>query len=257
MAGADPEKVSDRALERGKEQLGTLGSGNHFLEIEAVEEIFDEQGRRGLRPGAGADLRADPQRLRGSGYQVCDDYLARMVKHAGRSGSTSPTASWPAPGSLRPGAGLSCRDGVCGELRLGQPAASDAPDAGDLRKDAGDGAAGAWDAASLRRLPQHREDRNASGRREGGPLSAFTGRGRRGPFPPGHPDVPPAYRKAGQPVLIPGDMGTGSYVLAGTKGAFTETFGSTCHGAGRVMSRTQATKSCRGRSIPREMAERV
>lgn len=75
-------------------------------------------------------------------------------------------------------------------------------------------------------------------------------------FPPGHPDLPAAYRKAGQPVLIPGDMGSGAYVLAGTMGAFTETFGSTCHGAGRVMSRTQAMKSCRGRSIPREMAER-
>ncbi len=75
-------------------------------------------------------------------------------------------------------------------------------------------------------------------------------------YPPGHPLVPPAYRKVGRPVFIPGDMGTGSYVLAGTQGAFTETFGSTCHGAGRVMSRTQATKSCRGRSIPRELAAR-
>ena len=75
-------------------------------------------------------------------------------------------------------------------------------------------------------------------------------------FPPGHAALPPAYRKAGQPVLIPGDMGTGSYVLAGTQRAFTETFGSTCHGAGRVMSRTQAMKSCRGRSIPKEMAAR-
>ena len=75
-------------------------------------------------------------------------------------------------------------------------------------------------------------------------------------FPPGHAALPPAYRKAGQPVLIPGDMGTGAYVLAGTKRAFTETFGSACHGAGRVMSRTRAMKSCRGRSIAREMAER-
>ena len=75
-------------------------------------------------------------------------------------------------------------------------------------------------------------------------------------FPPGHPALPAQYSKAGQPVLIPGDMGTGSYVLAGTEKAFTETFGSTCHGAGRVMSRTQATKAGRGRSIAREMADK-
>ncbi|MBU4121393.1 MAG: RtcB family protein, partial [Proteobacteria bacterium] len=75
-------------------------------------------------------------------------------------------------------------------------------------------------------------------------------------FPPGHPALPAAYRKAGQPVLIPGDMGTGSYILAGTERAYTETFGSTCHGAGRVMSRTRAMKASRGRSIPGEMAAR-
>jgi tRNA-splicing ligase RtcB len=75
-------------------------------------------------------------------------------------------------------------------------------------------------------------------------------------FPPGHPAVPDRYRKVGQPVLIPGDMGTGSYVLAGTDRAFTETFGSTCHGAGRVMSRTQATKASKGRAVQRDMADR-
>ena len=75
-------------------------------------------------------------------------------------------------------------------------------------------------------------------------------------FPPGHPAVPEAYRSVGQPVLIPGDMGTGSYVLAGTRYAWEETFGSTCHGAGRVMSRTQATRSSRGRAIGRELADR-
>ncbi len=75
-------------------------------------------------------------------------------------------------------------------------------------------------------------------------------------FPPGHPALPARYRNVGQPVLIPGDMGTGSYVLAGTEKAFAETFGSTCHGAGRLMSRTQATKASRGRSIVREMADR-
>jgi tRNA-splicing ligase RtcB len=75
-------------------------------------------------------------------------------------------------------------------------------------------------------------------------------------FPPGHKALPPRYRSAGQPVLIPGNMGTGSYVLAGTEKAFAETFGSTCHGAGRVMSRTQAMKASRGRSIPQEMSAR-
>jgi len=256
MAGADPEKVSDRALLRGKDQLGTLGSGNHFLEIEVVEELFDETTAAafGLEPGQICVLIHSGSR--GLGYQVCDDYLARMVKHAGEIGIDLPD-----------------RQLACARLNSDRGR--------DYLAAMACAANYAW---TNRQMLMHRtretfEKTLGMGPRELGMRLLFDvchniakietlpvegkevrlcvhRKGATRAFPPGHPDVPPAYRKAGQPVLIPGDMGTGSYVLAGMEGAFTETFGSACHGAGRVMSRTQATKSCRGRSIPKEMAER-
>lgn len=256
MAGADPDKVSDRALERGKDQLGTLGSGNHFLEIEVVEEIFDDAAAAafGLAPGQVCVLIHSGSR--GLGYQVCDDYLARMVKHIDEIGIPLPDRQ------------LAC-------ARLSSPRGRDYLAAM---------ACAANYAWANRQMLMHRtrevfEETLGMGPRELGmrllydvchniakietlPLGGREVRlcvhrkGATRAFPPGHAALPSAYRKAGQPVLIPGDMGTGSYVLAGTRRAFAETFGSACHGAGRVMSPTQAVKACRGRSIPREMAER-
>jgi tRNA-splicing ligase RtcB (3'-phosphate/5'-hydroxy nucleic acid ligase) len=256
MAGADPEKVSDRALGRGKDQLGTLGSGNHFLEIEVVEELFDETAATAFGIEMGQICVLIHSGSRGLGYQVCDDYLARMVKHAGEVGIDLPD-----------------RQLACARLNSDRGR--------DYLAAMACAANYAW---TNRQMLMHRtretfEKTLGMGPRELGmrllydvchniakietlPIEGKEVRlcvhrkGATRAFPPGHAAVPPAYRKEGQPVLIPGDMGTGSYVLAGTQGAFTETFGSTCHGAGRVMSRTQATKSCRGRSIPREMAER-
>ena len=256
MAGADPDAVSDRALERGKDQLGTLGSGNHFLEIEVVEEIFDGAAGAafGLVPGQICVMIHSGSR--GLGYQVCDDYLGRMVKHIDEIGIPLPDRQ------------LAC-------ARLSSPRGRDYLAAM---------ACAANYAWANRQMLMHRtrevfEETLGMGPRELGmrllydvchniakietlPLGGREVRlcvhrkGATRAFPPGHAALPQAYRKAGQPVLIPGDMGTGSYVLAGTRRAFTETFGSACHGAGRVMSRTQALKACRGRSIPREMAER-
>jgi tRNA-splicing ligase RtcB len=256
MAGADPDAVSDRALERGKDQLGTLGSGNHFLEIEVVEEIFDGAAAAafGLEPGQICVMIHSGSR--GLGYQVCDDYLGRMVKHIDEIGIPLPDRQ------------LAC-------ARLSSPRGRDYLAAM---------ACAANYAWANRQMLMHRtrevfEETLGMGPRELGmrllydvchniakietlPLGGREVRlcvhrkGATRAFPPGHAALPAAYRKAGQPVLIPGDMGTGSYVLAGTRRAFTETFGSACHGAGRVMSRTQALKACRGRSIPREMAER-
>lgn len=256
MAGADPEKVSDRALERGKEQLGTLGSGNHFLEIEVVEELFDLSAAAafGLEPGQVCVLIHSGSR--GFGYQVCDDYLARMVKHAGEIGIDLPDRQL-ACARLNSARGrdylaaMACAANYAWANRqmlmhrtrkTFEKALGMAPRELGMRL--------LYDVchniAKIETLPVEGKEVRLCVHRKGATRA----------FPPGHPDLPPVYRKTGQPVLIPGDMGTGSYVLAGTQGAFTETFGSTCHGAGRVMSRTQAKKSCRGRSIPREMAER-
>lgn len=255
ISGADPEQVSARALERGKQQLGTLGSGNHFLEIEVVEEIFDEAAAQafGLRKGQVVVMIHTGSR--GLGYQICDDYLALMVKHQAETGIALPDRQ------------LACTylSSQRGRNYLAAMAC---------------GANYAW---ANRQVLMHltREVFEKSLRvapRELGmrlvydvchniaKIESFTIAGvekklcvhRKGAtraYPAGHDAVPARYRSVGQPVLIPGDMGAGSYVLVGQEKAMTETFGSACHGAGRVMSRTQAVKSSRGRSISRELAD--
>ncbi len=255
MAGADPDKVSERAMERGRDQLGTLGSGNHFLEIEVVEEIFDAGAAAAFGLEKGQVCVMIHSGSRGLGYQVCDDYLARMVKHIDELGIALPDRQ------------LAC-------ARLASPRGRDYLAAM---------ACAANYAWANRQLLMHRtrevfERTLGMAPRELGmrllydvchniakvetvPLAGKEVRlcvhrkGATRAFPPDHPALPQAYRRAGQPVLIPGDMGSGSYVLAGTSLAFHETFGSACHGAGRVMSRTKAMKSCRGRSIAKELAE--
>lgn len=256
MAGADPAKVSDRAKERGKQQLGTLGSGNHFLEIEVVEEIFDREvaSAFGLEKDQVAVLIHSGSR--GLGYQVCDDYLARMVKHVGSIGLALPD-----------------RQLACAYL--------DSNQGRDYLAAMACAANYAW---ANRQMLMHRtreifEDTLKKGPKEigmrllydvchniakienylpdGKPVRLCVHRkGATRAFPAGHPALSERYIKIGQPVLIPGDMGTGSYVLVGTEKAVSDTFGSTCHGAGRLMSRSQATKVSKGRSIIKEMAEK-
>jgi tRNA-splicing ligase RtcB len=256
MAGADPELVSVRALERGREQLGTLGSGNHFLEIEVVEEIFDEEAAAAFGLERGRIAVAIHSGSRGLGYQVCDDYLARMVKHMGEIGISLPDRQL-ACARLNSDRG---RDYLAAMACAANYAWSNRQmlmhrTRGTFERTLGMGPRDlgmrllydvCHNIAKIETLPVGGKDVRLCVHRKGATRA----------FPPGHAALPPRYRKTGQPVLIPGDMGTGSYVLAGTQRAFTETFGSTCHGAGRVMSRTQATKSCRGRSIPKEMAAR-
>ena len=255
MAGADPEQVSARALERGKQQLGTLGSGNHFLEIEVVQEVFDEAAARifGLREGQITIMIHSGSR--GLGYQICDDYLALMVKHSQKMGIDLPDRQ------------LACSylDSQRGRNYLAAMAC---------------GANFAWAnrqllmhhtreifEKSLHLAPRELDMRlvydvchniakietfNIQGKMK---KLCVHRKGATRAFPAGHDDVPEQYRGVGQPVLIPGDMGSGSYVLVGREKAMQETFGSACHGAGRVMSRTQATKVSQGRSIARELAD--
>jgi tRNA-splicing ligase RtcB len=256
MAGADPEKISDRAMERGKQQLGTLGSGNHFLEIEVVEEIFD--------PVAAAAFGLEQDQIavmihsgsRGLGYQVCDDYLARMVKHMGEMGLNLPDRQL-ACAYLESQAGrdylaaMACAANYAWANRQMLMYWTRETFEAALHKTPRElGMRLLYDVchniAKIETLPV-----------DGTPVKLCVHRkGATRAYPPGHADVPERYRKVGQPVLIPGDMGTGSYVLAGTDRAYQETFGSTCHGAGRVMSRAQATKMSKGRVVHRDMADR-
>jgi tRNA-splicing ligase RtcB len=256
MAGADPEMVSARAIERGREQLGTLGSGNHFLEIEVVEEIFDKTAATafGLETGQIAVLIHSGSR--GLGYQVCDDYLARMVKHVGDLGVSLPDrqlacAYLDSPRGKEYFAAMACAANYAWANRQMLMHWTRETFERTLRKGPRElGMRLLYDVchniAKIETFPIDGKEVPLCVHRKGATRA----------FPPGHPALPAQYSKAGQPVLIPGDMGTGSYVLAGTEKAFTETFGSTCHGAGRVMSRTQATKAGRGRSIVREMADK-
>ncbi|HOK06106.1 MAG TPA: RtcB family protein [Syntrophales bacterium] len=256
MEGADPDRVSDRALERGREQLGTLGSGNHFLEIEVVEEIFDEQAAALFGLFLGQVTVFLHSGSRGLGYQICDDYLAMMVKEIPRLGFPLPDrqlacAYLSSPAGKDYLAAMACaanyawanrqmlthwtRETFAKALGL-----SPVKIAMNLLYDV------CHNIAKIERFPV-----------EGGEITLCVHRkGATRALPPGHPLVPARYRPVGQPVLIPGDMGTGSYILTGTEVAYRETFGSACHGAGRLMSRAQATKASKGRAIHREMAER-
>jgi tRNA-splicing ligase RtcB len=257
MPGADPAWVSDRALERGRKQLGTLGSGNHFLEIEVVEEIFDR------RVASAFGLTAEGQVAvaihtgsRGFGYQVCDDYLARMVKHSRALDFSLPDRQ------------LACAYLASDEGKEYMAAMACAANYAWVNRQI----LMHWTAQTfektLQRSPRdigmrlvydvcHNiakvEEFEVEGRKR---LVCVHRKGATRALPPRHPALPEVYRQVGQPVLIPGDMGSGSYVLVGTDKSLEQTFGSTCHGAGRVMSRGRAMKASRNRSIAAEMAGR-
>jgi tRNA-splicing ligase RtcB len=249
---ADPDEVSDRAVQRGRDQVGTVGSGNHFIEIGEVEEVYDEDAAERLGLQHGTVTVFIHSGSRGLGYQVCDDYLDVMLNASRKYGIELPD-----------------RQLVCAPL--------DSPEA---RRYLGAMRAAANFAFANRQMMGHRvreafstvfgqtpgalglgliydvahniakfEKHEVGGRER---TLCVHRKGATRAFPPGHPELGPAIRDLGQPVFIPGDMGRYSYVLLGTEGAFAETFGSTCHGAGRKMSRRQAKKSARNRSLQAE-----
>ncbi len=255
IAGADPNVISDRAYERGKDQLGTLGSGNHFLEIGFIEEIFDETvaTQWGLRQGQVTVMIHTGSR--GFGYQICDEFLARMVKTVNREGIELPDKQ------------LAC-------TRLNTPLAAEylaamaaaANFAFANRQILMHLTRTAWEEAlkvSPREL-QFRllydvchniakiETHTVNGKQR---KLCVHRKGATRAFPPHHPALSAQYRTTGQPVLIPGDMGRASYVLAGEAGAMDESFGSACHGAGRLLSRHEALKRTKGRAVERELQD--
>ena len=256
IADADPEMVSARALERGREQLGTLGSGNHFLEIEVVEKIFDATAASAFGLEEGQITVLIHSGSRGLGYQVCDDYLARMVKHLGELNIPLPDrqlacAYLDSPRGKEYLAAMACAANYAWANRQMLMHWTRETFQHVLKKGPRElGMRLLYDVchniAKIETCVVDGKEATLCVHRKGATRA----------FPPGHSALPARYRKVGQPVLIPGDMGTGSYVLAGTEKAFAETFGSTCHGAGRLMSRTQATKASRGRAIAREMADK-
>jgi tRNA-splicing ligase RtcB (3'-phosphate/5'-hydroxy nucleic acid ligase) len=239
MRGADHKKVSDRAKQRGRTQIGTLGSGNHFLEVQYVERILEPETaeRFGLHLNQVVVLIHCGSR--GLGHQVCTDFLKVMDEAMPRYSISLPD-----------------RQLACVPLR--------SPEAKDYLAAMAASANFAWanrqaithftraafhkvlgEGVQLRVVYDiahniAKRERHSAGNGERDVLVHRKGATRS--FPAGAPEVPAAYRDVGQPVLIPGSMGTASYVLVGTARAMAETFGTVCHGAGRAMSRTAAKK---------------
>ena len=256
LKDADSDQVSERAKERGSTQVGTLGSGNHFIEIDVVDRIFlpEVATAFGLHEGNLAIFIHSGSR--GLGYQVCDDFLAVMGKAMRRYGIQVPDRQ------------LACAPLDSEEGRSYLAAMSCAANYAWCNRQVMTGLAEQVFLETLDISPRElgfrlvydvchnvaKFERHVVDGKE--QMVCVHRKGATRAFPPQSPYIPPSYQSVGQPVLIPGDMGTGSYVLAGTRKAMDETFGSSCHGAGRVKSRTQALKQARGRDLFRELGQR-
>jgi tRNA-splicing ligase RtcB len=256
LDGANPEMVSNRALERGAQQIGTLGSGNHFLEIGYVDEIYDEKAAEALGLFLNGVTITIHTGSRGFGYQVCDDYLVTMMTAVKKYNIILPDRQLAcAPIQSKEGknylAAMACAANYAWANRQAimhwtretfAKTLNTAPS--DLQMNL------VYDVShNIAKIEKHivnGRERTVCVHRKGATRA----------LPPGHPQVPAVYQNIGQPVLIPGDMGRYSYVLLGTNQSLEETFGSTCHGAGRVMSRNQAVKVSRGRDIIRELEKK-
>lgn len=253
IPGADPDEISRKAMDRGRPQLGTLGSGNHFVEVGYVEEVFSSEKAQVLGLEKDQITVIVHTGSRGLGHQVCDDHIRVMLQAArkyeielpDRQLCCAPITSPEGRKYLAAMAGaanfaFTNRQMITHWVRetfhhiLGESSGLNlvydvCHNIAKIETHSVDG--------KLRKLCVHRKGATRA-------------------FPPGHPDVPEDYQGIGQPVLIPGDMGRYSYVLVGTQKAYEETFGSTCHGAGRLMSRHQAKKAARGRAITQELEDK-
>jgi len=255
MEDADPSEVSERALQRGLKQLGTLGSGNHFLEIGAVEEVYDTKTARQFGLFEGQVTLMIHSGSRGLGYQICDDALSFMTSHVKTLDIDLPDrqlscAMIQSSAGRRYYQAMACAANYAWANR--QILLHQARDVFYHVLGMGPRDLGMRLVYDVSHNIAKKETHTIDGKKR---MVCVHRKGATRSFPPGHPAVCPEYRSAGQPILIPGDMGTASYVLAGTEKAMRETFGSTCHGAGRVMSRRAAKKAGRGRAIHRELAE--
>lgn len=243
IEGADPDVVSDRAYERGKAQLGTLGSGNHFVEVQVIDQLYDAD----LCDEFGLDLGQVMVMIhsgsRGFGYQICDEYSKGMIRCLqkysinvpDRQLACAPVNSPEAKqylGAMRCAANYAWANRQClmhltresfekvfgmSWQKMGMSLIYDV----------------AHNIAKIEKYTIDGKEKKLCVHRKGATRA----------FGPGNPALPERYQKTGQPVIIPGDMGRNSYLLVGTKKAEEETFGSTCHGAGRVKSRSAATRS--------------
>ncbi|MFB0559330.1 MAG: RtcB family protein [Dehalococcoidales bacterium] len=257
IKGANPDKVSGKAKERGIPQLGTLGSGNHFLEVAVVAEIYDRDAATAMGINdVGQVVVWIHTGSRGFGHQVCDDYVRLLGEAVKRYGISLPDRQLAcAPVNSPEGkdylAAMACAANYAWTNRqciTHWTRESLVKVLGKSRRELG--LEQIYDVChNIAKIEEYTVD--------GKKLTLCVHRkGATRAFPAGHPDIPDVYRSIGQPVLIPGDMGRCSYILLGTETAMKESFGSTCHGAGRVQSRAAARRSLRGADVARALAAR-
>lgn len=255
IEGADPEKVSERAKARGREQVGSLGAGNHFIEVEVVDEIFDEGAANVMGIHKGCLTVQIHCGSRGLGHQVCTDYVQQFQSAVKKYGIDLPDRE------------LVCApmDTPEGQAYLGAMRAA-ANFAFVNRQLLANSARRAFEETfkggyeshlhqvydithNMAKIEMHEID--------GRMVKVCVHRkGATRAFGPGSPGLPSEYKAIGQPVIIPGSMGTASWVLVGTEGSMERSFGSSCHGAGRVMSRSKAKKEVRGEALREELKSR-
>ncbi|MGH3080349.1 MAG: RtcB family protein [Gaiellaceae bacterium] len=251
LPGADPAAVSERARVRGAGQVGTMGAGNHFIEVQRVAHVFDAPTARafGLIDGQVAVLIHSGSR--GFGHQVCTDYVRRMDAAQHRYGIVLPDRQLAcAPQSSPEGraylAAMAAASNYAWANRHAMAHEVREAVRRILGASAADGARQVYDVAhNVAKVETHH-----------GRLVLVHRKGATRAFPAGSEELPAAYRDVGQPVFIPGSMGTSSFVLAGEPGSMERSFGTTCHGAGRTMSRTAAKKRVTGGQLRRELGER-
>jgi tRNA-splicing ligase RtcB len=254
IAGAEPAKVSDRAKKRGRPQLGTLGSGNHFLEVQSVDSIYDAEVAKKF------GVTAKDQIIlmvhcgsRGYGYQVCDDYIGVLnqalpryrIELPDRELVCAPLGSKEAQDYL---GAMNCavNYAFCNRQVIMHWVRETMQDVFKRDRDAL-GLDLIYDVChNVAKFEEH----DVGGRKT---RLCVHRKGATRAFPAGRPEVPKLYRGVGQPVLIPGDMGRASYILVGTEAALSETWGSTAHGAGRVASRTSALKNIWGEDVKKAL----
>jgi len=253
LEGADPSKVSKRAKERGRPQLGTLGAGNHFIEVDVVDQVYDPDAARSMGLAEGNLVIQIHCGSRGFGHQICSDYVEEFQGAVKRYGIHLPD-----------------RELVCaplnspeGEAYLGAMRSA-ANYAFANRQVLAHHARKAFEEVLSGKVPDwrlhqvydiaHNMGKVETHSIDGKPTKVCVHRkGATRAFGPGAPGLPPEYQEIGQPVLVPGSMGTASWVLVGTQGSMEQSFGSTCHGAGRVMSRAKAKREVRGEKLRQEL----
>jgi tRNA-splicing ligase RtcB (3'-phosphate/5'-hydroxy nucleic acid ligase) len=250
LPGAHADAVSDRAKERGAGQLGTMGSGNHFVEVQRVEKIFDPPAAEAFGLSEGQVTILIHSGSRGLGHQVCTDYVRTMDGVLGRYGIKLPDRQL----SCAPASSPEGRDYLAAMAAAANFAWANRQEIANrireaigrvLGREAADGTRQVYDVAHNVAKRETHDGREVLVHRKGATRA----------FPAGSTDIPAAHRAVGQAVFIPGSMGTSSFVLAGEPGSMERSFGTTCHGAGRNLSRTAARKQVQGAELRKQLEQ--